>query len=166
MSRDEALFKARQAGLDLVEVASNTNPPVCKIIDFKKFKYQEDKKQRAGKKKNKAGETKEIRFTPFIAKGDYDLRIRRAKGFLKEGEKVRLTIRFVGRQITRKQFGYDLLKKVNTTLGEISKVEVEPKWHGRMLSMVLKPSQKQPSVEIEKESNEQTKNQKISQQKI
>lgn len=152
MSKDEALFKARQAGLDLVEVASNAKPPVCKIIDFKKFKYQEDKKQRAGKKKNKAGETKEIRFTPFIAKGDYELRIKRAKGFLEEGEKVRLTVRFVGRQITRKQFGYDLLKKVNDTLREISKVEVEPKWHGRMLSMVLKPSQKQSK------KNEQTKN--------
>lgn len=106
----EALFKARQRGLDLVEVAPKADPPVCKIIDFKKFKYKEAKKARAGKKKKKQG-LKGIRFTPFIAKKDFEVRVGRAQEFLSEGYKVKLTVKFVGRQITRRQFGYDLLKK-------------------------------------------------------
>lgn len=142
MSRDEALFRARQAGLDLVEVAPEAKPPVCKIIDFKKFKYQEDKKQKAGQKKAKASETKEIRFTPFIAKNDFDIRLKRAREFLGEGDKVRLTVKFMGRQITKKQFGYELLNKALTNLKDLAVVEVEPKWQGRLLMMVLKPIKK------------------------
>jgi translation initiation factor IF-3 len=135
----EALFKARQKGLDLVEVAPEAKPPVCKLIDFKKFKYQESKKLRTGKKR-KRQDLKEIRFTPFIAPKDFEVRLNRAKEFLSEGHKIRLTVKFVGRQITRKQFGYDLLSKASKTLGEISKVESEPKFQGRLLMMVLKPS--------------------------
>lgn len=138
----EAVFRARQAGLDLVEVAPQAKPPVCKIIDFKKFRYQEEKKQRAGYKKNKGGDTKEIRFTPFIAQNDFELRLKRAKEFLSEGDKVRLTVKFIGRQITKKQFGYELLQKSLASLGTLAAVEVEPKWQGRLLMMVLKPTKK------------------------
>lgn len=138
----EALFRARKTGLDLVEVAGQAKPPVVKIIDFRKFRYQEDKKQKAGTKNVKQAETKEIRFTPFIAAGDYETRMRKAKEFLENGDKVRLTVRFVGRQITRKEFGYQVLKKANSQLTDISKVEVEPKWQGKLLSMVLKPAKK------------------------
>ena len=156
----EALFKARQKNLDLVEVASNAKPPVCKLINFKKFKYQEDKKQRQGKKGTKKQELKEIRFTPFIAKNDFKIRIKRAQGFLKEGNKVRLTVRFLGRQITRKAFGYQLLIKANDALKEISKVESESKFQGRMLMMTLAP------IQQKKEKDAKTKNEKISSKKI
>jgi translation initiation factor IF-3 len=139
MAIGEALFKSRQVGLDLVEVAPEAKPPVCKIIDFKKFKYQEDKKQKAGSKKTKQSQTKEIRFTPFIAQNDYETRVKRAKEFLEDGDKVRVTVKFVGRQITRKQFGYELLKKVSDQLSQIAKVDIEPKWQGRLLTMLLAP---------------------------
>jgi len=135
----EALFKSRQIGTDLVEVAPEAKPPVCKIIDFKKFKYQEDKKLKAGSKHTKQAEVKEIRFTPFIAKNDFDNRIKRAEEFLNDDDKVRLTVKFIGRQITRKQFGYDLLAKARDNLSELAKVEIEPKWQGRLLTMLLAP---------------------------
>jgi len=141
MPTSEALFKARKKNLDLVEVAPDAKPPVCKIIDFNKFKYQEDKKQRKGRKKSKVKETKEIRFSPFIAENDFNIRVNRAKEFLKDGHKVRLTIWFKGRQITRKQFGYDLLDKAKDKLKNISKIESRPKFRGKMLMMVLKPSE-------------------------
>lgn len=142
MSKDEALFRARQKGMDLVEVASNANPPVCKIIDFKKFKYQEDKKERAGKKKGISQETKEIRFTPFIAQNDFDIRINRTKEFLGQGHKVKLTVKFVGRQLTHKEFGYELIKKAMDRLQGIAKIEGEPKWMGKILMQILSPMKK------------------------
>ena len=152
MPTQEALFKARQKGLDLVEVAPKADPPVCKIIDFKKFKYQEAKKARAGKKGKKHG-LKGIRFTPFIAKKDFEGRVNRAQEFLSEGYKVKLTVKFVGRQITRKQFGYDLLKNAVQQLEEISKVESEPKLQGKLLVMILAPSIKQVIKNQEKDSS-------------
>lgn len=141
MSLDEALFKARQQGSDLIEVAEKAQPPVCRIIDFKKFKYLESKKEQAGKKKNKQQDVKEFRFTPFIAQNDYSVRVKRAKKTLEAGDKVKLTVKFVGRQLTRKEFGQNLLTKAIDQLQEISTVEVSPKWQGRLLSTVLKPSQ-------------------------
>lgn len=134
----EALFKARQKGLDLVEVAGEAKPPVCKIIDFKKFKYQEDKKLKSGKK-SKKHDLKEIRFTPFIAKNDFEIRIKRAKEFLADGYKLRLSVKFVGRQITRKQFGYELLARAYEALKDEVKVEAEAKLQGKLLMMVVAP---------------------------
>lgn len=139
MPTGEALFKARQKGLDVVEVAANAKPPVVKIIDFKKFKYQENKKQREGKKKGIKQDTKEIRFTPFIAQNDFKVRIKRAKEFLQAGNRVKLTVKFVGRQISRKQFGYNLLKKAISQLEEVAKTQDNPKWQGRLLSINLAP---------------------------
>jgi translation initiation factor IF-3 len=142
MTKDEALFRARQKGLDLVEVAGNVTPPVCKIIDFKKFKYQEDKKQKAGKKRKVGQETKEIRFTPFIAQNDFNIRIERSKEFLNEGHRVKLTVRFVGRQLSHKEFGYELIKKATAQLQEVGKIDGEPKWLGKMLIINLVPLKK------------------------
>jgi len=139
---DEALFKARQQNLDLVEVAEKAKPPVCKIIDFKKFKYQESKKEQAGKRKNKQQDVKEFRFTPFIAQNDFEMRVKRARKMLEGENKVKLTVKFVGRQMTRKEFGQNLLTKAIDQLKEISVVETAPKWQGRLLSTVLKPVQK------------------------
>lgn len=168
MSTQEALFKARQKNFDLVEVSAKANPPVCKIIDFKKFKYQEDKKQRAGKKGAKKQDLKEIRLTPFIAKKDFEVRVNRAKEFLNQGHKIKLTVRFVGRQITRKQFGYDLLKRALEQIREMVKIESEPKFQGRLLTMTLAPKQqaKKGQKEIKKNKNAQTKNKKISSKKV
>jgi len=142
MSREEALFKANQKGIDLVEVAPDAKPPVCKLIDFKKFKYQEDKKQREGKKKGIKQETKEIRFTPFIAQNDFSVRIEKAKDFLSQQNLVKLTVKFVGRQITRKQFGFDLLQKAIDQLKDYGKVVEEPKWQGKLLFISLNPIKK------------------------
>lgn len=142
---DEALFKARQQNLDLVEVAEKAKPPVCKIIDFKKFKYQESKKEQAGKRKNKQQNVKEFRFTPFIAQNDFEMRVKRAKKTLEGENKVKLTVKFVGRQMTRKEFGQNLLVKAIDQLKEISVVETAPKWQGRLLSTVLKPVQRKES---------------------
>ena len=139
---DEALFKARQQNLDLVEVAEKADPPVCKIIDFKKFKYQESKKEAAGKRKNKQQDVKEFRFTPFIAQNDFEMRVKRAKKMLEGNNKVKLTVKFVGRQMTRKEFGQNLLTKAINQLKESSVVETAPKWQGRLLSTVLKPVQR------------------------
>lgn len=139
MSKDEALFKARQKGLDVILVAEKADPPVAKIIDFKKFKYLEDKKFQKGRKKNKQQEIKEFRFTPFIAKNDYEMRLKRAKKTLEEGNKVKLTVKFVGRQLSRKEFGQQLLDKAFECLSGISKIDVAPKWQGRLLQMILKP---------------------------
>lgn len=139
LDREEALFRARQQQKDLVEIAPNAKPPVCKIIDFHKFRYQQEKKQAAGRKKPKGSETKEVRFSPFIAKNDYQTRIKRAEGFLKKGHKVKLTVRFKGRQMSRKQFGYELLEKVVKDLRAIAKVEQGPKMQGYLLSSFLNP---------------------------
>lgn len=137
IDREEALFRARQQEKDLVEIASNAQPPVCKIIDFNKFRYQQEKKQATGRKKPKGAETKEIRFSPFIAKNDYQIRIKKAENFLKEGCKVKLTVQFRGRQMTKRQFGYQILEQAIEDLKAIAQVEQEPKMQGYLLSAFL-----------------------------
>ena len=102
MTRDEAIFKARQMGMDVILVADQAKPPVAKIIDFNKFKYQQVQKEKEGKKKTKVTGQKEVRFTPFIAQNDFSTRMEKIKAFLLEGHKVKLTVKFTGRQITKK----------------------------------------------------------------
>lgn len=133
ISRDEALRRANEAGLDLVIVAENAKPPVAKIIAFAKFKYQQQQKESQGRKKAKTVEIKEVRFTPFIAEGDYQQRIKKARKFLEGGDKVRLTVKFVGRQITRKGFGENLISKAISELADCSRVEFNPKLQGKIL---------------------------------
>lgn len=142
MSLSKALKLAQQNKLDLVEIAPKAQPPVCKIIDFKKFRFQEEKKQKENQKKSKKIDLKEVRLKPFIAENDFNFRIKRAKDFLKEGNKVKITVRFRGREITKKDFGYELLKKTVEKLGNLANVEIEPKFTGHQMEMVLTPTKK------------------------
>lgn len=142
----EALTKAREKGLDLVEVAPEAKPPVCKVIDFKKFKYLEAKKQQESKKKTKKVEIKEVRLAPFIAVNDLNFLLRRAQKFLAEGNKVKISVRFHGRQMTKKNFGYELIKKAVANLSESAQTEGEPKFMGRQLEVILVPIKKNKNV--------------------
>lgn len=139
MTKDTALAKAHELGLDLVLVAPNAQPPVAKIIDFAKFKYLEKQKNASGSKRVKKQDIKEIYFTPFIAEGDFNTRIKRSIEFLEDGDKVQLVVKFTGRQITRKDFGDSVLRKATDALSDYSTVEREPSLHGKLLVMVLSP---------------------------
>lgn len=163
MSSGEAYQLARDKGKDLVEIAPKAVPPVCKIIDFKKFKFLEAKKQQKEKRKAKKVELKEIRFRPFIAENDFNFRIERAEEFLADGDRVRLVVLFRGREMAKKQFGYDLLKKAIEKIGPLGRVEVEPRLVGRRLEVALSPANKQAEKVEEKAKNnhEKTKDQKI-----
>ena len=139
LTRDQALEKAKKEKLDLVEVAPKAKPPVAKIVDLGKFRYQEEKKLRAEKKKGRSGELKEVRFSPFIAENDYQTRLERIKEFLNEKNKVRMVVKFKGRQMGSKQFGYKLLERILGDLGENVTIDMEPKFLGRHLMMVISP---------------------------
>lgn len=132
-----ALNQAQQKGLDLVEVAPKTQPPVCKIINFKKFKFLEAKKRQQEKKKSKKSELKEIRLSPFMAQNDFDYKIKRGREFLKQGHKLKISLLFRGRQITKKNFGYEIFDKAIEQLKHMAKVEFKPKMTGRRLEMTL-----------------------------
>lgn len=135
----EALKKAKDLNLDLVEVAPTASPPVCKIIDFKKFKYLESKKQQKEKQKTKKVEIKEIRVKPFIAENDLNFRIKKAESFLKEGNKVKFVVRFKGRQLTKKEFGKNLINRIKERLNFCAKTEGEVKSAGNQLEIVFTP---------------------------
>lgn len=140
ISKQEALKLAEEKGTDLVLVAPNAKPPVAKLIDFSKFKFQQEKKEQSAKKKTHAQELKEFRLTPFIAENDLNVRIERSRTFLKRGDKVRFVVWFRGRQLAHKQFGYDILRKTVEKLSDVAVVEIEPKFRGRNLEISLKPS--------------------------
>ncbi|MBI4034889.1 MAG: translation initiation factor IF-3 [Candidatus Chisholmbacteria bacterium] len=142
LTTQAALDKARELGLDLVEVAPTANPPVAKIVDFAKFKYQQKQKEAGGKKKSKSQDIKEIRFTPFIAPNDFQIRINKAIDFLKGGDKVRLVVKFVGRQITHQEFGDNLLAKATGILSQFATVQNPPSLRGKLLMTVLTPTKK------------------------
>lgn len=134
-----AIQKAKELGADLIEVASHANPPVCKIIDFKKFKYLEAKKEKEEKKGQKSGELKEVRFSPFIAQNDLKIRSKRIREFLGEGNKVKIRIRFSGRELGKKDFGYKILSQIMEDLGEIAAKDGETKFQGKELFLILSP---------------------------
>ena len=138
----EALEKAKEAELDLVEIAPKANPPVTKIIEFGKFKYLEEKKLKAQKKKTKSSETKEVRFSPFIGEADYKTRLARTRGFLAEKNKVRMVVKFKGRQMGSKQFGYKLIERMLADLGDSVTIDMNPKFVGRHLTTVISPMTK------------------------
>ena len=139
VSRFEALERASAAGLDLVEVSPDANPPVCKILDFGKFKYQEQKKAAEARKHQKIVEVKEIKMRPSIDDHDYDVKMRSIKRFFDEGDKVKITLRFRGREMAHQHIGYDLLQRVKADLGDLAKVEAEPRLEGHQMVMVLAP---------------------------
>jgi len=150
LKKEEALAKAKKARMDLIEIAPKAKPPVTIIADFGKFKYREEKKLKAQKSKSKTPELKEIRFSPFIGTADYQTRLERVKGFLSEKDKVRLVVKFKGRQMGSKQFGYSLLRKVLEELGNNAAVDMEPKFLGRHLVMIISPISKGKKEEMTK----------------
>ena len=139
MGVEEAIAMARDAGLDLVEVAPNSRPPVCKILDFGKYKYQAQKKANEARKKQKTVDVKEIKMRPNIDTHDYDVKMRNILRFFEDGDKVKVTLRFRGREMAHQELGLLLLQKVRAETEEIAKVETEPKLEGRQITMVLAP---------------------------
>jgi translation initiation factor IF-3 len=134
-----AIGMAQAAGLDLVEISPNTSPPVCKILDYGKYKYQAQKKAAEARKKQKVVEIKEIKLRPMIDDHDYDVKMRAMKRFFEEGDKVKVTLRFRGREMAHQELGVNLLNRVKTDTGPIAKVESEPRFEGRQMIMVLAP---------------------------
>ena len=139
LSLNDALAQAEQFGLDLVEVSPNADPPVCKILDFGKFKYEAQKKKNEAKKKQKVIEVKEIKMRPNIDDHDYQTKMRSVNRFLEEGDKVKLTMRFRGREMAHQEIGLNVLKRVQDDLGELAKIEAHPRLEGRQMVMVVAP---------------------------
>ena len=139
LSIDEALEKAAQAGLDLVELQPNAEPPVCKILDYGKFKYQAQKRANEARKKQKVIEVKEIKLRPNIDDHDYQVKMRAVNKFLAAGDKVKVTLRFRGREMAHVELGAQLLERVRTEIDEVAKVEAMPKMEGRQMIMVIAP---------------------------
>ncbi|HKT16414.1 MAG TPA: translation initiation factor IF-3 [Stellaceae bacterium] len=137
--RSDAIARALEAGLDLVEVAANADPPVCKILDFGKYKYEEQKRKNEARKKQKVIEVKEIKLRPGIDDHDYDVKMRSMKSFIDEGDKVKVTMRFRGRELAHQELGMDVLMRVKGDLDEIAKVEQYPRMEGRQMTMVMSP---------------------------
>ncbi len=139
MSVDEALAAADARGLDLVEVAPMARPPVCRIMDFGKFKFEQAKAARAAKKKQRSIDLKEIKFRPGIDEHDFEFKCRHAKEFLAEGNKVKVTMMFRGRQMAHPELGKDVLDRVAEFLGEVGKVEQEARLEGKNMTMLMTP---------------------------
>ncbi len=139
MSINDALLMAEEAGLDLVEISPNSEPPVCKITDLGKLKYQSQKKAAEARKKQKVIEIKEIKMRPNIDIHDYEVKMRAVRRFFDEGDKVKLTLRFRGREMAHLELGMQLLNRVREEVEPIAKVEAEPKLEGRQMMMVLSP---------------------------
>ena len=135
----QAIMMAEEAGLDLVEVSPDAKPPVAKILDYGKFKYQEQKKANEARKKQKVIEIKEIKMRPMIDDHDYDVKMKAVKRFFEEGDKVKVTLRFRGREMAHQELGRQLLDRVKGDTVEIAKVESEPRFEGRQIVMVLAP---------------------------
>ncbi len=142
MSKGEALAIAQERGVDLVEIAPMAKPPVAKVIDFKKYKYLEAKKDREGKAASGKVEIKEIRFSPFIAQGDMDSRLGRIRAILENGDRVKIVVKFTGRQITKVEFGHDLIKKILTQLEGTASADGVAKLQGKQLFLIINPTKK------------------------
>jgi len=152
VSIGEARQQAQETGLDLVEVNGNAVPPVVKLISFSKFKYQESKKLKAEKKGIKGGDLKEIQMTPFIGQGDYETRVKKTKEFLTAGNKVKLSVKFQGRQMNHQEFGHNLIAKFKTDLQDFASPEGEAKLIGKRLMLTFTPAKKSSVTK-----NEETK---------
>ncbi|MCF8483001.1 MAG: translation initiation factor IF-3 [Rhodospirillum sp.] len=135
----DAISRAEGIGLDLVEISPNADPPVCKILDLGKFKYEAQKKKNEAKKKQKVIEIKEIKLRPNIEEHDYEVKMRNAKRFLEDGDKVKVTMRFRGREMAHQEIGMTVLRRVSEEMNELAKVEQHPKLEGRQMIMVIAP---------------------------
>ena len=139
MNIGKGLELAIEEGLDLVEISPNTDPPVCKILDYGKYKYEAQKRKNEAKKKQKTIDVKEIKLRPNIDEHDYQVKLRKIFEFLDSGDKVKVTMRYRGREMAHQQIGIDVLGRVKTDTEEMSKIELEPKLEGRQMIMVLAP---------------------------
>jgi translation initiation factor IF-3 len=139
VSLREGLVMAEEAGLDLVEVSPNADPPVCKILDFGKFKYESQKKKAEARKKQKVIEIKEVKLRPNIDDNDYNVKMRNMRKFIEEGDKVKVTLRFRGRELAHQDLGVKVLERVRADLDDLGKIEQMPKMEGRQMVMVIAP---------------------------
>ena len=142
MDIDSALSAAEEQGLDLVEVSPNATPPVCRIMDYGKYKYQQSKRAAEAKKKQARVDVKEVKLRPKTDEHDYQFKVKNAKRFLSEGNKVKVTIMFRGREVTHPEFGKRILERVAADVGEFGQVESQPNMAGRFMSMVVGPVKK------------------------
>jgi translation initiation factor IF-3 len=133
------MASAEEAGLDLVEIVPTASPPVCRIMDYGKFKFEESKKQQAARKKQKQIQIKEVKFRPGTEEGDYQVKLKNLVRFLTHGDKTKVTLRFRGREMAHKELGLELLKRVQADLDELGTVEQEPQLEGRQMVMVIAP---------------------------
>ncbi len=139
LSTNEAISKAKNQGLDLIEIAPNANPPVCKIMDMGKYKYDAQKKANLAKKKQKIVSLKEIKMRPVTETHDYDFKVKNAKKFIMKGDKVKFTIRFKGRELQHSHLGDELMIKIKEDMKDVGKVELQPKFDGKQMIMVIQP---------------------------
>ena len=139
LSTNEAISIAKNQGLDLIEIAPNANPPVCKIMDMGKFKYDAQKKANLAKKKQKIVLIKEIKMRPVTEIHDYEFKVKNAKKFISKGDKVKFTIRFKGRELQHSHLGNKLMTKIKEDMKEVGKVELQPKFDGKQMIMVIQP---------------------------
>jgi translation initiation factor IF-3 len=139
LNTNEAISMAKEQGLDLIEIAPNAKPPVCKIIDMGKFKYDAQKKANVAKKKQKIVLLKEIKMRPVTETHDYDFKVKNAKKFIGKGDKVKFTIRFKGRELQHSHLGRELMDKIKVDMQDIGKVELHPKFDGKQMIMVIQP---------------------------
>ena len=139
LNTNEAILIAKEQGLDLIEISPNAKPPVCKIIDMGKFKYDAQKKANVAKKKQKIVLLKEIKMRPVTETHDYEFKVKNAKKFISKGDKVKFTIRFKGRELQHSFLGRELMDKIKTDMKEVGKVELDPKFDGKQMIMVIQP---------------------------
>ena len=139
ISVEEGIELAYEAGLDLVEISPNAEPPVCKVLDYGKYKYEEQKRKNEARKKQKTIDVKEIKMRPGIDEHDYQVKLRSMLRFLEDGDKVKVTIRFRGRELVHNELGMKVLDRVRDETEELAKVEAFPRLEGRMMTMVLAP---------------------------
>jgi len=142
LSREEALQLAQTAGLDLVEIQPNADPPVCRLMDFGKFRFEQQKKTAAAKKKQKQVEIKELKFRPVTDEGDYQIKMRNMRRFLAEGDRVKVVVRFRGREMAHTELGIAMTQRIEEDLREEATVEQRPKLEGRQMVMMIAPKKK------------------------
>ena len=144
LSREEALAMAEEAGMDLVEIQPTADPPVCRIMDYGKFKFEAQKKANAAKKKQKIVEIKELKFRPTTDEGDYNIKLRNLRRFLEEGDKVKVNIRFKGREMAHQELGMQMAARIEKDLADEVVIEQRPRLEGRQMIMMVAPKRKQP----------------------
>ena len=142
LTRDEALNMAMEAGMDLVEIQPNADPPVCRIMDFGKFKFEQQKKAHAAKRKTKQVEIKELKFRPSTEDGDYNVKMRNLRRFLEEGDKVKIVVRFKGREMAHTELGEVMVKRIQADVVEDAVIESFPRFEGRQMVMMIAPKKK------------------------